>query len=88
MDFSHIPVLLLIGCAILGGSVGGRLFQWLRIPQVVGYIIIGVIVGKSGFQLIGDSTLESLLPLNFFALGIIGFLIGGELRGSVFKLHG
>ena len=46
MDFSHIPVLLLVGCVILAGSVGGRLFQLLRIPQVVGYIIMGVIVGK------------------------------------------
>ena len=88
MDFSHIPILLLIGCVILGGTVGGRIFQWLRIPQVVGYIIIGVLVGKSGFQLVDDTMLEALLPLNFLALGIIGFLIGGELRGSVFKKHG
>lgn len=88
MDFEHIPVLLLIGFAILAGSVGGRLFQLIRIPQVVGYIIIGVIVGKSGLHLVGDATLATLLPLNFFALGIIGFLIGGELHGRVFKTHG
>ncbi len=88
MDFSHIPVLLLIGAAILAGTVGGRLFQLLRIPQVVGYIIIGVIVGKSGFGLMDSAMLERLLPLNFLALGIIGFLIGGELRGSVFRKHG
>ena len=88
MDFSHVPVLLLIGCVILAGSVGGRLFQLLRIPQVVGYIIMGVIVGKSGLQLIDDTMLDALLPLNLLALGIIGFLIGGELRGSVFRKHG
>ncbi len=84
----HIPVLLLLGCTILAGSVGGRLFQLLRIPQVVGYIVIGVIVGRSGFGLIGEEALNSLLPLNFLALGIIGFLIGGELHRRVFQKHG
>lgn len=87
-DFTHIPILLLIGSAILAGTVGGRVFQFLRIPQVVGYIIIGVIVGNSGFRLIGAETLHSLAPLNFLALGIIGFLIGGELRVDVFHKYG
>ena len=73
MDGSHIPVLLLIGSAIVAGTLGGRLFQRLRIPQVVGYIVIGAILGKSGLHFIGDSEIEGLLPFNFFALGIIGF---------------
>ncbi|MBT3294627.1 MAG: sodium:proton exchanger [Verrucomicrobia bacterium] len=88
MDGSHIPILLLIGFAIVAGSLGGRLFQRLRIPQVVGYIVIGAILGKSGFRFIGDSEILGLLPFNFFALGIIGFLIGGELHRNVFKRHG
>lgn len=88
MNFSHIPILLLIGSAILAGTVGGRLFQFLRIPQVVGYIIIGVLVGKSGFHLVGDASLNALLPLNFLALGIIGFLIGGELKLGIFRKYG
>ncbi len=88
MDLSHIPVLLLIGAVILAGTVGGRLFQFLRIPQVVGYIIIGAIVGQAGLGLLNETMLDTLLPLNFLALGVIGFLIGGELRGSVFRKHG
>ena len=88
MDSSHIPVLLLIGFAIVAGTLGGRLFQRLRIPQVVGYIVIGAILGKSGLRFIGDSEIDGLLPFNFFALGIIGFLIGGELHRNVFKRHG
>jgi Kef-type K+ transport system membrane component KefB len=88
IDFSHIPTLLLIGCAILAGSVGARLFQWLRIPQVVGYIVVGVIIGRSGFQLVDEHSLQTLAPLNFLALGIIGFMIGGELHRRVFQVHG
>ncbi len=88
MDGSHIPVLLVIGFSIVAGTLGGRLFQRLRIPQVVGYIAIGALLGKSGLRLIGDSQIEGLQPFNFFALGIIGFLIGGELHRNVFKRHG
>jgi len=84
----HVPVLLLIGSAVLAGSVGARLFQRLRIPQVVGYIVIGAIVGRSGLQLVDDAALDALLPLSFLALGMIGFLIGGELHLRIFKQHG
>ena len=84
----HLPILLVIGFAIFAGTVGARLFQWLRIPQVVGYIAIGLLVGRSGINLIDEETIEALLPFNFFALGVIGFMIGGELHRDVFKKHG
>ncbi len=84
----HVPILLIIGSAIFGGSIGARIFQKLRIPQVVGYIIIGLIVGRSGFGLIGEEEIQNLLPFNFFALGIIGFMIGGELHRHTFKKFG
>jgi Kef-type K+ transport system membrane component KefB len=87
MDSANIPVLLLIGGAILAGVVGGRLFQWLKIPQVVGYIAIGVLLGKSGFQVIADDEIAGLRVFNFFALGIIGFLVGGELKIDAFRKY-
>jgi Kef-type K+ transport system membrane component KefB len=33
-------LILLIGIAVILGSIGGRIFARLRIPQVVGYIVI------------------------------------------------
>ncbi|MBU0709430.1 MAG: sodium:proton exchanger, partial [Candidatus Omnitrophica bacterium] len=44
----HLNILFLLGLALFGGAVGGRLFQKIRIPQVVGYIVIGIIIGESG----------------------------------------
>lgn len=87
MHETHVPVLLLIGGAIFAGTVGGRLFQWLRVPQVVGYIAIGVLVGRSGLGLIGDVEILSLRPFNYFALGLIGFLVGGELKIEEFRKY-
>jgi len=84
----HLNFLFLIGVAVVGGIAGAKLIQKLRIPQVVGYIIIGLLIGQSGLKLIDSSTVDLFEPLNYFALGIIGFLIGGELKFTLFKQYG
>lgn len=84
----HLNVLLLLGLALFGGTIGGRVFQKLRIPQVVGYIAIGILAGQSGFKIIGNDIIQALQPFSHFALGLIGFMIGGELRKDVFRRYG
>ncbi len=88
IHFSNLNALLLVGVAIFGGTIGGRLFKRIRVPQVVGYIIIGILAGKMGANLLNDSVLASFAPFNDFALGIIGFLIGGELKTATLKKYG
>ena len=85
---THLPALLVVGLAIFFGTIGAKIFQRLRIPQVVGYICIGLIVGRSGLQIIDEAAIEVLKPFNIFALGVIGFLIGGELHRDVFRKYG
>ncbi len=84
----HLNTLFLLGLALFGGTIGGRIFQKLKIPQVVGYIIIGIIIGQSGFKVVDKNTVKMLQPFNSFALGLIGFMIGGELKKEVFKQYG
>ena len=85
---SHLPALLVIGLAVFFGTVGAGVFQKLRIPQVVGYIVIGMLIGRSGLGLLDADSIGRLAPFSFFALGVIGFMVGGELRAEVFKRHG
>jgi len=80
--------LVVLGVAIFSGTVGAGLFQRIRMPQVVGYIIIGLIIGRSGFGIVADEELLELQSLNLFALAVIGFLVGGELHFSTFKKYG
>ena len=84
----HLNILLLLGLALFGGIIGGRLFQKLKIPQVVGYIIIGVIMGQSVLKIVNQDIIEVLKPFNYFALGLIGFMVGGELKKEVFSRYG
>lgn len=91
LHFAHLQgaqFVLLIGLIMFFGAVGGRLFQRLRIPQVVGYIVIGILIGSSGFQILRLDTIIALNPVNTIALSLIGFLIGAELKLSVLKKYG
>ena len=84
----HGNMLLLIGLAIFGGTIGARIFERLRFPQVLGYIVIGILVGENVLKLISRDTASQMVQFNFLALGIIGFMIGGELRWEVFRKYG
>ena len=85
--FGHLNLVLLFGLVVLAGTLGARLFQKLHIPQVVGCIVVGIILGDC-LRLITPRTIDALEPFTMFALGLIGFMIGAELRGDVFKKYG
>ncbi len=87
IDIHHLNSLLIIGLAIFFGTVGARLFQRLHIPQIIGYITIGIILGPV-FKIIPAETVKVFEPFSLFALGIIGFLIGGELKKNIFVKYG
>ncbi|MBU2458705.1 MAG: cation:proton antiporter [Planctomycetes bacterium] len=86
-DIHHLNMLLVIGVAIFFGTFGARLFQRLHIPQIVGYIVIGVLLGPI-LGVMSQQTIKTFEPFNLFALGIIGFLIGGELKKDIFVKYG
>ena len=83
----HLNPALLFGLIVLAGTFGSRLAQKFHIPQVVGCIMVGILLGDI-FDVITTATIENLKPFTMFALGIIGFMIGGELRSDVFKKYG
>ena len=82
-----LNLILLIGIAIFFGTVGAKIFQKLHIPQIVGYVTIGIILGPV-LKIISQETIHTLKPFNLFALGVIGFMIGGELKRDVFVKFG
>ncbi|HEX5053001.1 MAG TPA: cation:proton antiporter [Planctomycetota bacterium] len=81
-------LLPVFGIASLAGLLAGRLFQRLGIPRVVGYIVAGVLLGSSLANVIPLRMVADLAPFTDFALALIGFMIGGELRSSVFERFG
>ncbi len=80
-------VLLLIGVGVCAGAIGAKLVQKLHIPKIVGYILIGVLLGPV-LGVLKEEGIQLLEPFNGFALGVIGFLIGGELKREIFTKFG
>ena len=83
----HFGILVLLGVGVLGGALGAWFFQKIRIPQVVGYIAFGILIGKSGLKLLDADDIENLRSFTWFGLGVIGFLVGGELQFATFKKY-
>lgn len=81
-------LVLVVGITVFLGTVGGKAFQKLKIPQVIGYIVIGILLSKSVLGLYNSEEIEFFTPLINFILGIIGFTIGAELKREVFKKYG
>lgn len=77
-----------LGVALIVGILFGKLMNKIKIPAVAGYIIAGLIVGVSGFNLVSSKVINDLSFLSDFALGIIAFNIGSELKVSVIKKLG
>ncbi len=71
--------MMMIGLALLVGWGAGLLCRRIKVPMVVGYILVGVVMGGSGLSLFGEDSFSGLVFFTYLALGCIGFDIGGEL---------
>ncbi len=81
-------ILFTLGLIMALGLAGGRLFERFGIPQVVGYIVVGVVLGDSVLHFLSIETLDKLSALTSIALAFIGFMVGGELKYSIFQKYG
>ena len=84
----HSGILLIFGICVFGGILSALVMKRLSIPQVLGYILAGIIIGESGFHLVTLEVVQQLRSFNYFALGIIGFLVGSEIKFTILKKYG
>ncbi len=81
-------ILAVIGLVIAASFLGSKLFQRFGIPQVVGFIVIGVVLGTSFLNIIPLELAEKLTFVSEIALGLIGFDIGSHLLFSELRRLG
>ena len=75
-NFSFVPLLIVVLLAFIVPILLGR-FRKLGIPVVVGEILAGMLLGKSGFNLIREDHVLSILSILGFSL--LMFLSGLEI---------
>ena len=77
-EHSFTPLLVVVGAAMVTGLLLPRL-TILRIPLVVGEILIGIVLGRSGFHVIPDEPDPWLELLSLFGFAFLMFLSGLEI---------
>jgi Kef-type K+ transport system membrane component KefB len=75
----QLNTLLIFGIALILGIFVARSMDKLSTPHVVGFILLGVLLGDSFLHLIPLSKAEELSPVADLALGFIGFGMGEHL---------
>ncbi|NIR64312.1 MAG: sodium:proton exchanger, partial [candidate division Zixibacteria bacterium] len=69
-------IIATIGLLLIVSFLGSKIFQRFGIPQVVGFIILGVLHGPSVFNIIHMDLSADLILISEIALGLIGFDMG------------
>jgi Kef-type K+ transport system membrane component KefB len=83
-----LDTLALVGITIWGAFVVGQVFRRFGIPQVVGFIVAGTVLGPSFINAIPKELNENLLFVSELALALIGFDMGEHLRFSELRKLG
>lgn len=77
-----------IGLILLLALMAGHLVKMLRVPEVTGYILVGVALGPSVLGWLSQENLVALGVLSEVALGLILFSVGSVFEFSLFRRIG
>lgn len=80
--------LLYLCIIIFAGLLGSKIIRLIKLPNVTGYLIAGLIIGPSLLKIVPLEMAHSLGFLSEIALGFIAFSIGCEFKVSYFKRVG
>lgn len=88
MESSAELLLLLLGSFLLVGYVAHVLGNRTHLPRVVLLILVGIVAGPAGLNLIPESASTWFPTVSQAALSVIGFTLGEKFLGSRIRLYG
>ena len=77
-----------LGLILLLALLAGHLVKTLRIPEVTGYILVGIALGPSILGWVSTDNLAALEVLSQVALGLILFSVGSVFEVFQVPAHG
>lgn len=84
----EIHIFTYLAIALFLALVGGKVVKQLHLPNVTGYIIIGLLAGPYCFNILPHKVVEDFSFIPDLALGFIAFSIGAEFKLSYLKKVG
>lgn len=82
-----MEILFYLGIIFVFGALIGWLSPKLHVPRVVGYLILGLIIGPEVLGFIPREFVDHSLVITDISLSIIAVLIGATLKSSTLKGH-
>jgi len=79
MEVLRAEPMLLLGVVAILGFYFGRAARLARLPSLIGFMVLGVLLGPSLLGFFEDANLASLTFITELALGFVAFSIGAEL---------
>lgn len=83
-----IPVIMVVGIMTLAGFYSGKTMHYLRLPSIIGFMFVGVVLGPSVLNLLGEELKDGFGFITEIALGFVALSIGLELSFSALKKQG
>ncbi|MBT3394053.1 MAG: cation:proton antiporter [Waddliaceae bacterium] len=77
--------ILALGLFFLLGYTSSRIMTFLKLPAIIGYIIVGLVLGPSVTNIVNAKIIEDLDFIGYTALGFIAFIIGGRIKISALR---
>jgi Kef-type K+ transport system membrane component KefB len=86
----HLPLsyLLVVGMITLAGVYMGKTMKYLRLPSIIGFMLVGVLLGPSLAGLLAEEVQSRLSFITEMALGFVAVSIGLELIFAALKQQG
>ncbi len=85
---SHFNTILYLSILLLAGLLCGRLAKLIKLPNVTGYLVAGILLGPFVFKVLPLEVVHNFDVLSNIALSFIAFTIGCEFKISYFKRVG
>ncbi|MDC7235455.1 MAG: cation:proton antiporter [Spirochaetales bacterium] len=80
--------LLLVGIMVALGFYAGKSMKYIKLPSIIGFMLIGVVLGPSLFNLLNEEFQHNLSFISDVALSFVAVSIGIELSFSSLKKQG
>lgn len=81
-------LLFYLAIMLFAGLLFGRLLKLVKLPNVTGYLIAGLVIGPFVAKILSAEQVESLSVISNMALAFIAFTVGLSFKRSYFKRVG
>lgn len=84
----HLPPLLIIGIMVSLGLYSGKTMKFVKLPSIIGFMLIGVALGPSLFNILSEEFQQKISFISDVALSFVAVSIGLELSFTSLKKQG